>query len=177
VSCTPIDDRVFDGLHAVIGRGHIGKFLEDLARPFVVTDSLSAAYQEMSDDKARDAEASSPLTRSRTTGNTPGPAHFSGNVFLAGLSFAVPTVQRENPCSGNQTSVTPAASRFVLPSLRLAAAACPSKGARVMAKTLVGPSSGTKWPTGPPGVRSRLRGEHLTIFSGSEHHVRLPGRS
>jgi hypothetical protein len=35
-------------LHAVIGRGHIGKFLEDLARPFVVTDSLSAAYAEMS---------------------------------------------------------------------------------------------------------------------------------
>ena len=35
-----IDDRVYDGLHAVIGRGHIGKFLEDLARPFVVTDGL-----------------------------------------------------------------------------------------------------------------------------------------
>ena len=52
-----IDDRVFDGLHAVIGRGHIGKFLEDLARAFVVTDTLSAAYAEMSDDKARDAEA------------------------------------------------------------------------------------------------------------------------
>jgi len=39
-----IDDRVYDGLHAVIGRGHIGKFLEDLARPFVVTDGLAAAY-------------------------------------------------------------------------------------------------------------------------------------
>ena len=25
-----IDDRVYDGLHAVLGRGHIGKFLEDL---------------------------------------------------------------------------------------------------------------------------------------------------
>ena len=52
-----IDDRVYDGLHAVVGRGHIGKFLEDLARPFVVSDSLSAAYAEMSADKARDAEA------------------------------------------------------------------------------------------------------------------------
>ena len=52
-----IGDRVFDGLHAVIGRGHISKFLEDLARPVVVTESLSAAYAEMSDDKARDAEA------------------------------------------------------------------------------------------------------------------------
>ena len=52
-----IDDRVYDGLHAVIGRGHIGKFLEDLARPFVVTENLSVAYAEMSADKARDAEA------------------------------------------------------------------------------------------------------------------------
>ena len=52
-----IDDRVYDGLIAVIGRGHIGKFLEDLARPFVVTDSLSAAYAEMSADREREAEA------------------------------------------------------------------------------------------------------------------------
>ena len=52
-----IDERVYDGLHAVIGRGHIGKFLENLARPFVVADSLSAAYRDMSADKARDAEA------------------------------------------------------------------------------------------------------------------------
>ena len=52
-----IDDRVYDGLHAVVGRGNIWKFLEDLARPFVVTDGLAAAYIEMSADEARDAEA------------------------------------------------------------------------------------------------------------------------
>src|SRR5713226_153114 len=52
-----IDDRVYDGLHAVIGRGNIGKFLEDLARPFVVTESMSAASAEMFADKNRDAEA------------------------------------------------------------------------------------------------------------------------
>ena len=52
-----IDGRVYDGLHAVIGRGNIGKFLEDLARPFVVTDGLAAAYIEMSADEAREAEA------------------------------------------------------------------------------------------------------------------------
>ncbi len=52
-----IDDRVYDGLHAVIGQGNIGRFLEDLARPLVVPDSLSTAYAEMSADKARDAEA------------------------------------------------------------------------------------------------------------------------
>lgn len=52
-----IDDGVYDGLHAVIGRGHIGKFLENLARPFVVPDSLSAAYTDMSADQVRNAEA------------------------------------------------------------------------------------------------------------------------
>lgn len=52
-----IDDRVYVGLITVIGRGHIGKFLEDLARPFVVTESLAAAYTEMTADEAREAEA------------------------------------------------------------------------------------------------------------------------
>lgn len=52
-----IDDQVYDGLQAVIGRGKIGKFLEDLARPFVVTESLSAAYAELSADEARETEA------------------------------------------------------------------------------------------------------------------------
>jgi len=52
-----IDDRVYDGLHAVIGRGNTGKFLEDLARPFVVTESLAAAYAEMAADEARETEA------------------------------------------------------------------------------------------------------------------------
>ena len=52
-----IDDPVYDGLHAVIGRGHIGKFLEGLARPFVVTGGLAAAYIEMSADESREAEA------------------------------------------------------------------------------------------------------------------------
>jgi hypothetical protein len=52
-----IDDRVYDGLHAIIGRGNIGKFLEDLARPFVVTESLSASYAELSADEGRETEA------------------------------------------------------------------------------------------------------------------------
>ncbi len=52
-----IDERVYAGLHAVIGQGYISQFLEDLARPFVVTDHLSAAYAEMSADKTRDAKA------------------------------------------------------------------------------------------------------------------------
>jgi hypothetical protein len=52
-----IDDRVYDGLYAIVGKGNIGKFLEDLARPLVVTDSLSAAYAEMAADRDREAEA------------------------------------------------------------------------------------------------------------------------
>jgi len=52
-----IDDRVYDGLHAVVGRGNIGKFLEDLARPFVVADSLEAAYAAMAEDEEHEAEA------------------------------------------------------------------------------------------------------------------------
>jgi hypothetical protein len=52
-----IDDRVYDGLHAVIGRGNIGKFLEDLARPFVLRESLAAAYADLTADEDRDAEA------------------------------------------------------------------------------------------------------------------------
>lgn len=52
-----IDDRVHDGLHAIVGRGRIGTFLEDLARPFVVTESLAATYTEMIADQGREAEA------------------------------------------------------------------------------------------------------------------------
>lgn len=52
-----IDDRVYDGLHAVVGRGNIGKFLEDLARPFVVTESLATGYAELTADEIRETEA------------------------------------------------------------------------------------------------------------------------
>ncbi len=30
-----IDDAVYDGVQAAVGKGDIGKFLEDLSRPFV----------------------------------------------------------------------------------------------------------------------------------------------
>lgn len=52
-----IDPSVYDGLHAIIGRGNIGRFLEDLARPFVVTESLNHAYAAMTADPSREAEA------------------------------------------------------------------------------------------------------------------------
>jgi hypothetical protein len=52
-----IDEAVYNGLHRVIGRRRISRFLEDLARPHVVSRDLEAAYQEMAQDKAREAEA------------------------------------------------------------------------------------------------------------------------
>jgi hypothetical protein len=52
-----LDEEVYKGLHAVIGRGRISRFLEDLARPHVVSRDLEAAYQEMAGDEVREAEA------------------------------------------------------------------------------------------------------------------------
>ena len=52
-----IDEEVYKGLHAVIGRGRISRFLEDLARPHVVSRELDAAYKEMAGDEVREAEA------------------------------------------------------------------------------------------------------------------------
>jgi predicted CopG family antitoxin len=52
-----IDEAVYNGLHRVIGRRRISRFLENLARPHVVSRDLEAAYQEMAQDEAREAEA------------------------------------------------------------------------------------------------------------------------
>ena len=37
-----IDAEVYDGLHSVVGRRRISRFLNDLARPHVVGQSLAA---------------------------------------------------------------------------------------------------------------------------------------
>ena len=52
-----LDDHVYAGLHALIGRGNIGKFLESLARPFVLNADLAASYAEMTAHAEREAEA------------------------------------------------------------------------------------------------------------------------
>jgi len=52
-----LDEEVYKGLHAVIGRGRISRFLEDLARPHVVSRDLEAAYREMAGDEVREAQA------------------------------------------------------------------------------------------------------------------------
>jgi hypothetical protein len=52
-----LDARVYEGLHSVVGRRRISRFIESLVRPHVVDQGLDAAYQQMARDEAREAEA------------------------------------------------------------------------------------------------------------------------
>jgi len=52
-----VDERVYAGLHLVIGRHKISRFIESLVRPHVVGTDLVAAYRAMGADEAREAEA------------------------------------------------------------------------------------------------------------------------
>jgi len=51
-----IDERVYEGLHNVVGRGHISRFVESLVRTHVVGAELETGYRAMSQDKDREAE-------------------------------------------------------------------------------------------------------------------------
>lgn len=52
-----IDERVYGGLHSVVGRRRISRFIETLVRPYVVGKELEAAYRQMAQDESREAEA------------------------------------------------------------------------------------------------------------------------
>jgi predicted CopG family antitoxin len=52
-----VDERVYEGLHAVVGRRRISRFIERLVRPHVERDHLDAAYRQMAADEQREAEA------------------------------------------------------------------------------------------------------------------------
>ncbi len=52
-----IDEQVYEGLYAVIGRRRISNFIEELVRPYVLYQGLEIAYQEMAQDEEREAEA------------------------------------------------------------------------------------------------------------------------
>lgn len=52
-----LDDKVYDGLHRIVGRRNISQFIERLVRPHVVGADLDAAYEQMAKDEAREAEA------------------------------------------------------------------------------------------------------------------------
>ena len=52
-----VDEAVYDGLYRVVGRGHISRFLTELARPHVVQDALEDGYRAMAADAQHEREA------------------------------------------------------------------------------------------------------------------------
>jgi hypothetical protein len=52
-----LDERVYGGLHTVVGRRRISQFIETLVRPYVLGKDLDAAYRLMAQDEAREAAA------------------------------------------------------------------------------------------------------------------------
>ena len=52
-----LDEAVYEGLFRVVGRRNISQFLEDLARPHVLQEDLTSAYQAMAMDTQREQEA------------------------------------------------------------------------------------------------------------------------
>jgi predicted CopG family antitoxin len=52
-----VDQKVYEGLHTVIGRRRISQFVESLVRPHVIGKELDAAYAEMAQDEKREKEA------------------------------------------------------------------------------------------------------------------------
>lgn len=52
-----LDEQVYQGLHSVIGRRRISRFIETIVRPHVLIPDLDAAYQQMAQDEHRETEA------------------------------------------------------------------------------------------------------------------------
>lgn len=52
-----VDDEVYAGLHSVVGRRRISRFLNELARPHVLHSDLAEGYRAIAADEAREREA------------------------------------------------------------------------------------------------------------------------
>jgi predicted CopG family antitoxin len=52
-----VDEKVYKGLHKVIGRRKISKFVEGLVRPHVIRPDLEAEYAQMARERRREAKA------------------------------------------------------------------------------------------------------------------------
>lgn len=52
-----LDQRVYAGLHMLVGQRRISQFIESLVRPYVIGRELEVAYQKMAQEEAREAEA------------------------------------------------------------------------------------------------------------------------
>ena len=52
-----VDEKVYAGLHRVVGRRKISSFIESVVGPHVLQRDLAADYREMAADEARETEA------------------------------------------------------------------------------------------------------------------------
>ena len=52
-----VDEKVYAGLHRIIGKRKISQFIESLVSPHVLQKDLESGYREMAADEAREAEA------------------------------------------------------------------------------------------------------------------------
>ena len=52
-----VDEKVYEGLHKVVGLRRISRFIEDLVRPHVIEPHLDEAYRQMAQDEVRESEA------------------------------------------------------------------------------------------------------------------------
>ena len=52
-----IGEDVYAGLHQVVGRRKISRFIESLVRPYVMYGDLQEGYRQMAADTEREAEA------------------------------------------------------------------------------------------------------------------------
>ena len=52
-----LDQRVYEGLHNVVGRRRISQFIESLVRPHVIGEDLETADREMAEQEVRETEA------------------------------------------------------------------------------------------------------------------------
>ncbi len=52
-----LSQDVYEGLYKRLDASDISQFIEDIVRPYVVTDALEAGYRMMAADSAQEAEA------------------------------------------------------------------------------------------------------------------------
>jgi predicted CopG family antitoxin len=52
-----VSEAVYEGLHSRIGKRRISQFIEQLARPHVLSSDIEAAYREMAADQGRERDA------------------------------------------------------------------------------------------------------------------------
>jgi len=52
-----LEARVYDGLHRVVGRRRISRFVESVVRPHVIGADLEVAYRRMAQEEAREKAA------------------------------------------------------------------------------------------------------------------------